>query len=256
MKRKIVTINEEKCNGCGLCITACHEGALQLINGKAKLVSDAYCDGLGDCLPECPTNAITLEERDANPFDEVAVKQRMEEAKKANAEAPIPCGCPGTHARVFERLPMKETKIPQGTAVISNVSASANAGDGFNAESQLRQWPCQLKLVSPRAPFFDNCHLLIAADCTAFAYVGIHQDFMQNKITLIGCPKLDAVEYAEKLTEILNAHDIQSLTVLRMEVPCCGGIVNSVKKALTVSGKVLPWQVVTIGTDGRIVNRI
>ncbi|MBC9783081.1 4Fe-4S binding protein [Heliobacterium chlorum] len=255
MKRKIVTINEEKCNGCGLCITACHEGALQLINGKAKLVSDAFCDGLGDCLPECPTNAITLEEREADPFDEVAVKQRMEEAKKGHTAAPIPCGCPGTQARVFERLPMKEAKAPHGSAVPPNIGHGAKEGNATGAESQLRQWPCQLKLVSPRAPFFDNCQLLIAADCTAFAYAGIHQDFMQNKITLIGCPKLDAVEYAEKLTEILNAHDIQSLTVLRMEVPCCGGIVNSVKKALAASGKVIPWQVVTIGTDGRIVNR-
>ncbi|QGG48088.1 ATP-binding protein [Heliorestis convoluta] len=246
MIRKVVSINEEKCVGCGLCTTACQEGALKLINGKAKLVSDAYCDGLGNCLPACPTDAITLEERKADPFDEVAVKKRKAEVKKA-AEAPIPCGCPGTQARVFEKLPMKADKVSQPTA---------NQGEATSTESQLRQWPCQLKLVSPRAPFFDNCQLLIAADCTAFAYAGIHQDFMKNKITLIGCPKLDAGDYAEKLTEILSAQEIQSVTVLRMEVPCCAGIVNSVKKALSDSGKVIPWQIVTIGTDGRIVNRM
>ncbi|KAB2954262.1 ferredoxin [Heliorestis acidaminivorans] len=245
MIRKVVTINEEKCIGCGLCTTACQEGALKLINGKAKLVSESYCDGLGNCLPACPTDAITLEERKADPFDKVAVKQRKEELKKAS-EVPTPCGCPGTQARVFDRVPMKEVK---------NSQVSVNKGEAISTESELRQWPCQLKLVSPMAPFFNNCHLLIAADCTAFAYAGIHQDFMKNKITLIGCPKLDAGDYAEKLTEILNAQEIQSVTVLRMQVPCCAGIVNSVKKALTDSGKVIPWQIVTIGTDGRITNR-
>ncbi|MZP30477.1 ferredoxin [Heliobacterium undosum] len=282
MKRKIVTINEEKCNGCGLCISACHEGALQLINGKAKLVSDAYCDGLGDCLPECPTDAITLVEREADPFDEVAVKKRMEELKhvaeaapavnahacasasaavtatpaSAPAASPAPFGCPGMKARVIERSPSAEGAPSPGAGAgraVAGAGANAGIGSGVVAESQLGQWPCQLKLVSPRAPYFDNCRLLIAADCTAFAYAGIHQDFMKNKITLIGCPKLDDIDYAEKLTEILATHEIESLTVLRMEVPCCGGIVNAVKKALAASGKIIPWQIVVIGTDGRIV---
>ncbi|MBM7867425.1 ferredoxin [Heliobacterium gestii] len=257
MKRKIVTINEEKCNGCGLCVSACHEGALQLVEGKAKLVSDVYCDGLGDCLPECPTDAITLVEREAEPFDEVAVKERIEERKQAHphgaasacdrpATAPAsPSGCPGMKTRLFQRT--SEPVAP---------SAGSDAPVQSGVESQLRQWPCQLKLVSPRATFFDNCHLLIAADCTAFAYAGIHHEFMKNKITLIGCPKLDDIDYAEKLTEILATHELQSLTVLRMEVPCCGGIVNAVKKALAASGKIIPWQIVIIGTDGRIVQGV
>lgn len=223
MKRKIVTINEAKCNGCGLCVSACHEGALQLVNGKAKLASETYCDGLGDCLPECPTGAITIEEREAAAYDEEAVKAKMQAAhttKSADAEQAahtptnLPCGCPGT---------------------------------------QLRQWPCQIKLVPVNAPYLENAQLLIAADCTAYAYADIHRDFMRNKITLIGCPKLDAVDYAEKLTAILQAHEIKSITILRMEVPCCGGLVNAVKKALVNSGKMIPWQVVTISTDGHIL---
>lgn len=239
MKRKIITINEEKCNGCGLCVNACHEGALQLINGKATLVSESYCDGLGDCLPECPTNAITIEEREALAYDEEAVKELM--AARYN---PMPdklaCGCPSTQARAIDR---NDTDTP----------APAPAAGHNTPVSQLRQWPCQIKLVPVNAPYFDHAHLLVAADCTAFAYGNFHNDFMRNKITIIGCPKLDDIDYTDKLTEILKAHEIKSVTVLRMEVPCCSGIANAVKQALVNSGKMIPWSIVTISTDGSIV---
>lgn len=236
MKRKIVQINAQKCNGCGLCISACHEGALQLINGKAVLVSESYCDGLGNCLPECPTGAITIEEKEAAAFDEAAVKKNQE-APESRTPGPLACGCPGTYARTIEKKSTPVTQ-PQPTTVL---------------ESQLNQWPCQIKLVPVNAPYFDNANLLVAADCTAFAYANIHQDFMKNKITIIGCPKLDEVDYSAKLTEILRTHDLKSITVLRMEVPCCGGIVNAVKTALLNSGKLIPWQVVTISTEGTIL---
>jgi len=241
MKRKIVHIDEEKCNGCGLCVEACHEGALQLIDGKAKLVSESYCDGLGDCLPECPTGAITIVEREADPYDEEAVKKNMETRKTAKDAAAdtLPCGCPGTHAKMIQR----KTETSTAPAAQQNVPV----------ESQLRQWPCQIKLVPVNAPYLDDAHLLIAADCTAYAYANIHNDFMRGKITLIGCPKLDSVDYSEKLTEILKAHHIKSITVLRMEVPCCYGLVNAVKKALIDSGTMIPWRVVTISTDGRVI---
>jgi ferredoxin len=240
MKRNIVKINADQCNGCGLCVSACHEGALQLINGKAVLVSESYCDGLGNCLPECPTGAITIEEREAAAFDEMAV-QKQPETPKNHTPAPLACGCPGTQARTIEK---KSVPVKAQQSVIAPAAVM---------ESQLNQWPCQIKLVPANAPYFDNAHLLVAADCTAFAYAGIHQDFMKNKITLIGCPKLDEVDYSAKLTQILKAHDLQSITVLRMEVPCCGGIVNAVKTALINSGKMIPWQVVTISTDGNVL---
>ncbi len=237
MKRNIVKIDEEKCIGCGLCVDACHEGALQLIDGKARLVSESYCDGLGACLPECPSGAITIEEREADAFDEAAVKEHTE-LKKNEAPATLACGCPGTQAKTIER---KEETAP-----------SAAAAGQTAAESQLRQWPCQIKLVPVDAPYFANAHLLVATDCTAYAYAGIHNDFMRNKITIIGCPKLDDIDYTEKLTGILKAHDIKSVTLLRMEVPCCGGMANAVKQALINSGKMIPWRIVTITTDGRI----
>ncbi len=233
MLRKMVQIDEEKCNGCGLCVNACHEGALQMVNGKAKLVSDSYCDGLGACLPECPAGAIAIVEREAAPFDEEAVKKHLA-AKKAPAAAPLACGCPGTHARTIAR------------------EAGESRAERVAVGSQLRQWPCQLKLVPASAPYFDGAHLLVAADCTAFAYANLHADFMVGKITVIGCPKLDGVNYAEKLTEILRTHDIKSVTVLRMEVPCCGGLAYAVREALAASGKIIPWRVVVIGTDGDI----
>lgn len=233
MKRKIVRINADKCSGCGLCVAACHEGALKMIDGKARLISEAYCDGLGACLPECPADAITIEERDAAAFDEQAVHAAQKPAAPLPVK-PLACGCPGTMARTL--APAPRTVAP---AVGKPVS-------------ELRQWPCQIKLVPVNAPYFDQAHLLIAADCAAFAYANIHMDYMRGKITLIGCPKLDAVDYAEKLGAILTAHDIRSLTVLRMEVPCCGGLVEAVRHAMASSGKIIPWQVVTIGTEGDV----
>ena len=231
MIRKIIKIDEDKCIGCGLCAVACHEGAIGMIDGKARLLREDYCDGLGDCLPACPTGAITFEEREAPAYDEAAVLA----AKAAKeAEAPLPCGCPGSQSRTIERC---------------DVTPAAPVA----AASQLRQWPVQIKLAPPTAPYFNGAHLLVAADCTAYAYGNFHNDFIRNKVCLIGCPKLDSVDYAEKLTAIIAANDIKSVTVVRMEVPCCGGIENAVKKALMDSGKFIPWQVVTISTDGRIV---
>ncbi len=239
MKRKIVSINEEKCNGCGLCIDACHEGALELVNGKAQLVSESYCDGLGDCLPQCPTDAITIEERQADPFDEVAVKKRIEEKEQKST---LECGCPGTQSRMIKRSSSENIKEPNNTNLREPL------------ESQLRQWPVQIKLVPANAPYFKNANLLVAADCTSYAYANFHNDFMKNKVTIIGCPKLDSVDYTEKLTQILKANNIKSITVVRMEVPCCGGIVNAVKQSLVNSGTMIPWNVVTIGTDGTIID--
>lgn len=226
MKRKIIKIDEERCNGCGICVTACHEGALEIIDGKAKLVSESYCDGLGSCLPGCPMDAITIEEREADPFSE-------EEIVKKSSK-PAPFVCPGTMSRRIERDSSEKVDI------------------SLPLKSQLNQWPCQIKLVPPNAPYFNNANLLIAADCTAFAYADIHNKYMKNKITLIGCPKLDDIDYSEKLIQILKINDIKSITVLRMEVPCCGGIVQAVKKALMESGKVIPWNIVVITTDGQI----
>lgn len=238
MIRKMIKIDRDKCNGCGLCITACHEGALQLVDGKAELIADSYCDGLGACLPECPTGAMTIEEREAVAFDEAAVQKHM--AKVSDPVAPnLACGCPGSSVKLINRE-NSGCSIPEKTV--------AN-------ESQLKQWPCQIKLVPVNAPYFDNARLLIAADCTAFAYANIHNDFMQNKITLIGCPKLDDVNYADKLRAIFETHEIQSVEVLRMSVPCCGGIVRMVEQALADSGKVIPSSVVTIGTDGKVMER-
>lgn len=248
MIRKIIKIDEEKCNGCGLCINACHEGALQIVDGKAKLISDSYCDGLGNCLPECPTGAITIEEREAAEFDEEAVKERMERISAApapTAPAQLNCGCPGSRARIINRG-INDQPLSANTHSHTGVAA-------VKAESQLGQWPCQIKLVPVNAPYFENTHLLIAADCTAFAYANIHNDFMKGKITLIGCPKLDEVDYSNKLAQIIASHNIKSVTVLRMEVPCCGGIVNAVKNALIDSGKMIPWNIVTISTDGTII---
>ncbi len=236
MKRKIISIDSDKCNGCGLCVNACQEGALKLIDGKAVLTSDSYCDGLGNCLPQCPTGAIEIIEREAADFDEEAVKQKMQAQNTQQNQMPHAGGCPGQRMRTMERRPVLQT------------SAEAPA-----VQSELRQWPCQIKLVSPNAPYFQGAHLAICADCTAYAYPNIHK-FMRNKITLIGCPKLDDVDYSEKLEEILNRNDIQSITVVRMEVPCCGGMVHYVKTALQNSGKMIPWHVITVSTDGEIID--
>ena len=247
MKRKIVSIDEARCNGCGLCVSACHEGAIQLIDGKAKLISDSYCDGLGDCLPACPVDAIKIVEREAADYDEAAVAARMAAAKghaapapaPAAAKPPLPCGCPGMLAKAMAPKPAAAAPAPDAPAAAP--------------VAQLGNWPVQIKLVNPRAPYLQNAALLVAADCTAFAYADIHRKFMRNKVTLIGCPKLDEGDYAEKLTAILQANDIKSVTVLRMEVPCCGGIASAVQRALQASGKMIPWQVVTISTEGQIL---
>lgn len=232
MIRKIIKIDEERCNGCGLCAEACHEGAIGMVGGKAKLLRDDYCDGLGDCLPACPTGAISFEEREAAAYDEEAVMQN----KIKNQAQSIPCGCPGIQS--------KQIKRDSGSVVANEVPAM---------ESQLSQWPVQIKLVPINAPYFENANLLIAADCTAYAYGDFHNKFIKNRITLIGCPKLDEGDYSEKLTAIIRNNNIKSVTVVRMQVPCCGGIENAVKTALQNSGKFLPWQVVTISNDGRII---
>lgn len=229
MIRKIIRIDEQACNGCGACAAACHEGAIDMIDGKARLVREDYCDGLGDCLPACPTGAITFEEREAPAYNEDAVRA----AKMQKHGAKLPCGCPGTQSKSLRR--------------------AAPAAPSAPVTSQLMQWPCQIKLVPPNAPYFDGADLLVAADCTAFAYGSFHADFMRNRITLIGCPKLDEGDYAEKLTQILAQNNVRSVKVVRMEVPCCGGIENAVRRALQQSGKFIPWQVVTISTDGQIL---
>lgn len=219
MIRKIIEIDEEKCNGCGICVDACHEGAIGMMKGKAKLLRDDTCDGLGDCLPTCPTGAITFVEREAAAYDEAAVKAAMKQKV-------LSCSCSGSTAKVIQHS---------------------------SAESQLSQWPVQIKLVPVHAPYFDQAHLLVAADCTAFAYGDFHNRFIKNKITLIGCPKLDAMNYADKLTEIISNNEIKSVTVVRMEVPCCSGIEQAVKTALQNSGKFIPWQVAVISSQGEII---
>ena len=248
MKRKIIRIDEEKCNGCGACAAACHEGAIEMVNGKARLTREDYCDGLGDCLPACPTGAITFEEREAPAYDEAAVQ-----AAKLQKAATVGCSCPGSRPATL-RPGMKPGGCPGSNAhaIRRDSVSAAPASAALSVTSQLAQWPAQIKLVPVNAPYFDGANLLIAADCTAYAYANFHQEFMRRHITLIGCPKLDEGDYAEKLTRIIAANDIKSVTVARMEVPCCGGLENAVKRALMASGKFIPWRVVTITTDGRI----
>ncbi|MBQ4641057.1 MAG: 4Fe-4S binding protein [Oscillospiraceae bacterium] len=227
MIRRIITIDEEKCNGCGLCAAACHEGAIGIVDGKAKLLREDYCDGLGDCLPACPTNAISFEEREAPAYNEAAVLA----ARKA-AEAPLPCGCPGSACQsISHDLRVSDVCVP----------------------SQLSNFPVQIKLLPPGAPYFDDADLLIAADCTAFAYGNFHHDFMQGRVTMIGCPKLDMVDYSEKLTQIFKNNPIRSVTVIRMTVPCCGGLSYAVKTAIENSGKDIPLHIVTVSPDGQII---
>ena len=268
MIRKIIKIDEEKCNGCGLCATACHEGAIDIIDGKAKLVRENFCDGFGDCLPNCPTGAITFEEREAPAYDEEAVRAAQQKAaaseggktmsaeeimqiedeaeRKAAMMAHLAAGgahpaggCPGSRMMQFNR---DEEAAPTETL-----------NSGFRPVSRLNQWPCQIKLVPTQAPFFEGAKLLIAADCTAYAYANMHEEFMKGKITVIGCPKLDDVDYTEKLTAIIRDNDIKSVTIVRMEVPCCGGLQRAAENALKASGKFIPWQVVVISTDGKLL---
>ena len=229
MIRKIIRIDEEKCVGCGACAEACHEGAIEMVNGKARLMREDYCDGLGDCLPACPADAISIEEREAPAYDEKAASA----SKKAKEAPALACGCPGTESRSIERA-------------ADAVPAPASA------VSRLAQWPVQIRLAPVGAPYFDGADLLIAADCTAYAYAGMHEELMRGRVTLIGCPKLDDTDYSEKLERIISGNDIKSVTVARMEVPCCGGIENAVKNALRNSGKFIPWRVVVISTDGVI----
>ena len=229
MLRKIIKIDENRCNGCGACAAACHEGAIEIIDGKAVLTREDYCDGLGDCLPECPTDAISFEEREAPAYNEAAVLAAKQKVSSA--------GCPGTQGRQMASSEVKDAPsyIPAGV-------------------SRLGQWHCQIKLAPVNAPYFNGARLLIAADCTAYAYANIHEDFMKGKVTLIGCPKLDFVDYSEKLTEIIRKNDIRNVTILRIEVPCCGGIETAVKKALQESGKLIPWQTITVSIDGNILD--
>lgn len=285
MVRKIIKIDEEKCNGCGLCASACHEGAIDIIDGKAKLVRENYCDGLGDCLPSCPTGAITFEEREAPEYDDVAVKKTQEEHKKqamnmsvedimkiddenerrklmkakmTEGAATMHGGCPGSGAMRLSQteLPSANTSGCPGarSEVFEKNDADLHANAPQRQIPRLAQWPCQIKLVPTQAPFFDGAKLLIAADCTAYAYANMHEDFMKGRTTIIGCPKLDSVDYSEKLTEIIENNDIREVTIVRMEVPCCGGLEIAAKNALQTSGKFIPWQVVTISRDGRIID--
>ncbi len=238
MIRKIIRIDKDKCNGCGVCADACHEGAIDIINGKAELVREHFCDGLGDCLPQCPTGAISFEEREAPAYDEEAVKEAQEKIFTKNQAMSAYSGCPGTKIMQIQRTETSEPVEPSLTA---------------DSMSKLQNWPVQIKLAPVNAPYFNGAKLLIAADCTAYAYASFHQDFIRNKVTLIGCPKLDQVDYSEKLTEIIQNNNIQSVTIVRMEVPCCGGLEMAAKKALQSSGKFIPWQVVTISIDGKIL---
>lgn len=239
MKRQIITIDQAKCNGCGLCISGCHEGAIGLVNGKAQLLRDDYCDGLGNCLPCCPTNAISFIEREALAYDEEAVKQKAitkQQLEDAIQNKPVACGCPGSTPRSMAKAPVSGATFSRPRAAV---------------DSALMQWPVQIKLVPVNASFFEGANLLIAADCSAFAYASFHEDFIKNHITIIGCPKLDSGDYLEKLTAILLENDIKSLTIVRMEVPCCGGLAHAATEALKASGKFIPWQIVTISTDGK-----
>ena len=240
MKRRIIEINQDKCNGCGACAAACHEGAIAMVDGKAKLMRDDYCDGLGDCLPTCPTGAITFVEREAAAYDAKAVQENMQkkmQEKMKKEDMTLPCGCPGSRSRKIEHTESGNTTVSYAKPV-----------------SQLSQWPVQIKLVPVKAPYFDGAKLLIAADCTAYAYANFHEEFIKGRITIVGCPKLDSVDYSEKLTEIIRNNDIKSVTIVRMEVPCCGGLEHAAKTALQQSGKFIPWQVITISTDGRILD--
>ena len=247
MIRKIVKIDEEKCTGCGLCASACHENAIVMENGKAHLLRDDFCDGFGDCLPVCPAGAITIEERESAEYNPAAVEMRKQILAQQASGAPMAHthagGCPGSAMHTFNR-----TQNPAHTSESENETAEKTT-----ARSELMQWPVQIKLLPVQAPFYENANLLIAADCTAYAYAAFHRDFIKNHITLVGCPKLDESDYTEKLTAIISQNNIKSLTIVRMEVPCCGGLERAATEALKASGKFIPWRVVVISRDGEIL---
>ena len=247
MIRKIVKIDEEKCTGCGLCASACHENAIVMENGKAHLLRDDFCDGFGDCLPACPAGAITIEERESAEYNPAAVEMRKQilaqQASGVHMAHPHAGGCPGSAMHTFNR-----TQNPSQTSESENENAERTT-----VRSELMQWPVQIKLLPVQAPFYENANLLIAADCTAYAYAAFHRDFIKNHITLVGCPKLDEGDYTEKLTAIISQNNIKSLTIVRMEVPCCGGLERAATEALKASGKFLPWRVVVISRDGEII---
>lgn len=233
MIRKIIHIDEDKCTGCGICADACHEGAIEIIDGKAKLTREDYCDGFGDCLPGCPTGAITFEEREAPAYDEAAVLAAKAK-KAAPSQPPVHTGCPGAAARFVKPAASEVASAPQ------------------EVPGMLKNWPIQIKLAPLQAPYYDGANLLIAADCTAFTYGNFHAEFIKNRVCLIGCPKLDAVDYSEKLTAIISNNNIRSVTIVRMEVPCCGGLEMATKRAIQASGKFFPWRVVTVNIDGSL----
>lgn len=249
MIRKIINVDEDLCIGCGLCVDACHEGAIGMVDGKAKLLRDDYCDGLGDCLPACPTNAITFVEREAEAYDEQAVKQHLAASGHADAsQDSAPRGCPSMRAFAIEQSDFDDAENP------TNPESQKSEPDNLQVRpSQIGSWPIEIKLVPTNAPYFDGADLLIAADCTAFAYGDFHKDFMSGRITIIGCPKLDGVDYSEKLQAILEENDIRSVTVVRMEVPCCGGLENAARRALEASGKDIPLEIVTIARNGDLL---
>lgn len=251
MKRKIISIDEKKCNGCGICVNACHEGAIEMVDGKARLISDEYCDGLGDCLPGCPTGAIEITEREAADYNEEEVKRRIEERKKQADNNKQSFVCPGTMAKMIKKEAIEKLQ----TVKAVKVQKAENKSEGNLSE--LRQWPVQIKLINTKAQFLEGADLLIAADCTAYAYADFHKDFIKGKITMIGCPKLDDAQfYKEKLAEILRNNNIRSIKVIRMSVPCCGGIVNAVKRAMLEANTIVPYSEVTIDPNGEIVSNI
>lgn len=270
MKRQIIHIDQEKCTGCGLCAQACHEGAIGMVNGKATLLRDDYCDGMGDCLPSCPAGAITFTQKDTAAYDEKAVAehkaQRAEQMSATITGAAqgderltpllkkLPCGCPGNAMKTFNRDTLNANAMHETEGNEAQCAGGEGAQYVAPVTSQLRQWPVQIKLVPVNAPYFDGANLLVAADCTAYAYGNFHNEFIKNRITLIGCPKLDEGDYTEKLSAIIAENNIKSLTVVRMEVPCCGGLERAAVTALQNSGKFIPWRVVTISTDGRILD--
>ena len=247
MLRKIIKIDESKCNGCGACASACHEGAIAMVNGVAKLTREDYCDGLGDCLPACPTGAITFEMREAPAYDEAAVKKaQLQKKLMQELGGGMPCGCPGSQAKSIKH---ENTESESGS-----VSSASSVSPVQAVPSRLSTWPVQIKLAPVNAPYFSGADLLIAADCSAYAYGNFHNDLIKNRVVLIGCPKLDEGDYSEKLKAIIAGNDSKSVTVVRMEVPCCGGIEMAAKRALQESGKFIPWQVVTVSTDGRVLD--